>query len=91
MAKKRSKLDIIRDILGILRSNKKTKITHLIYKANLSNNIIKGYIEELSKNGMMNEIIENKKKFYVITKKGLEFIEEYNKMKIFTDAYGLEH
>ncbi len=91
MAKKRSKLEVIRDILDILRTNRKTKITHLIYKANLSNNLIKKYILELSRTGMMQELVEKKKKFYIITKKGLNFLEEYNRMKAFTEAYGFDY
>ena len=89
MNRKRTKLEVIRDLLEILRKNKQVKVTHLIYKANLSNNSIKPYLEELMNNKMIeNDIIEDKRRFN-ITKKGEEFLKEFNKIKIFSDSYGL--
>lgn len=79
-----------KDLLEILKSGKKAKITHLIYKANLSNNSIKSYIENLIKNQLITENKENEKKFYNITSKGNSFLEEYNKIRIFSEAYGLD-
>lgn len=77
-------------MLEILKSGKKAKITHLIYKANLSNNSIKSYIENLTKNQLITENKESGKKIYNITPKGTAFLEEYNKIKIFSEAYGIE-
>jgi predicted transcriptional regulator len=88
--KKRTKLEVIKDMLLILRENKKVKITHLIYKANLSNNSIKPHIEDLLKNKLMEEFMEGGKKFFRITKKGHDFLDEFNKMKIFSESYGLD-
>lgn len=88
--KKRTKLEVIKDMLLILRENKKVKITHLIYKANLSNNSIKPYIEDLLKNQLIEEFKDQNKKFFRITNKGYDFLEEFNKMKIFSESYGLE-
>jgi len=87
--KKRTKLEVIKDILEILKGKREVRITHLIYKANLSNNSIKPYISELIEKGLI--IIKNndKNKFFIISKKGLEFLEEFYKIKIFTEAYGL--
>jgi predicted transcriptional regulator len=89
MKLKRNRLEVIRDLLVILRENKKVRITHLIYKANLSNNSIKSYLEELIKNGFIVEKVEDKNRFFEITLKGNEFIQEFNKMKIFSESYGL--
>jgi len=69
MAKKRTKLEIIKDLLEVLKKGKHAKITHLIYKANLSNNSIKPYLEELINNKLMEAKEEQGKKFFVITKK----------------------
>jgi predicted transcriptional regulator len=87
--KKRTRLEIIRDILELLRSKRDVRITHLIYKSNLSNNSIKPYISELIEKGFI--VMENgeNNKCFNISKKGLEFLEEFNKIKIFSDAYGL--
>ena len=87
--KKRTRLEVIRDLLEILQKNKQVKITHLIYKANLSNNSIKPYIEYLLKNRFMEEINEKDKRFFRITNKGHEFLIEFSKIKIFSESYGL--
>lgn len=89
MAKKRTRLEVIKDILEVIKKNKKVKITHLIYKSNLSNNSIKPYIEELTKNKMIEKISEKDKSFFIITKKGEEFLNEFGKIKIFSEAYGV--
>jgi predicted transcriptional regulator len=80
---------VIKDLLLILRENKKVKITHLIYKANLSNNSIKPYLEDLQKNKLIDQLDEKGRKLFIITKKGYEFLEEFNKIKIFSESYGL--
>jgi len=86
---KRNRLEVIRDILEILQKNRQVKITHLIYKANLSNNSIKPYMEYLLKNGFMQEVSDRDKKFFKITPKGNEFLIEFSKMKIFSESFGL--
>lgn len=89
MKQKRTRLEVIRDILDLLQKNKQVKITHLIYKANLSNNSIKPYIDDLLKNSLIeNEVVEGKRVFR-ITQKGNEFLQEFNKIKIFSESYGL--
>jgi len=87
--KKRTRLEVIRDMLGILRENKQVKITHLIYKANLSNNSIKIYLKDLLENKMIEEVVEKDRRFFKILSKGNEFLEEFNKIKVFSDSFGL--
>ena len=86
---KRTKLEVTRDILDTLQKNRQVKITHLIYKANLSNNSIKPYIEYLLKNKMMKEVMDRDKRFFKITLKGNEFLIEFNKIKIFSESFGM--
>jgi len=86
---KRNRLEVTRDILEILQKNRQVKITHLIYKANLSNNSIKPYMEYLLKNGFMEEISDKDKRFFKITTKGNEFLTEFSKIKIFSESFGL--
>lgn len=90
MNKKRTKLEVIRDVLNVLKEHGNVKITHLIYKSNLSYVIIKEYIKELTERGMMKPIKQEEKSFYTITPRGLQFLKEFEKIKIFTEAYGLE-
>lgn len=89
MAKKRTRIEIIRDILEVLKKNKKVKITHLIYKSNLTNNSVKIILENLLENQLVQKISEKEKTFFSITKKGEEFLDEFNKIKVFSDAYGI--
>lgn len=89
MNKKRTRLEVLKDILEILQRSRQVKITHLIYKANLSNNSIKPYIEYLLNNRFVEETYSDDKKFFVITSKGRDFLVEFNKIKIFSDSYGL--
>jgi predicted transcriptional regulator len=86
---KRNRLEVTRDILEILQKNRQVKITHLIYKANLSNNSIKPYMEYLLKNGFMEEVNDKDKRFFKITSKGNEFLTEFSKIKIFSESFGL--
>lgn len=90
MNKKRTKLEVIRDLLAVLKEHGEVKITHLIYKSNLSYVIIKDYIKELTDNGMMKLNKLDEKSFYTITGRGLQFLKEFEKIKIFSEAYGLE-
>jgi len=86
---KRNRLEVTRDILEILQKNRQVKITHLIYKANLSNNSIKPYMEYLLKNKFMEEVNDKDKRFFKITSKGNEFLTEFSKIKIFSESFGL--
>ncbi len=89
MAKKRTKIEIIRDILEVLKKNKQVKITHIIYKSNLTNNSVKPILENLLENKLVQKITEKEKTFFSITKKGEEFLDEFSKMKVFSEAYGI--
>jgi predicted transcriptional regulator len=89
MAKKRTKLEVIKDLLEVLKKHKTAGITHLIYKANLSNNSIKPYLEELTTNQLIECTKHDEKKQFTITKKGEEFLQEYNKIRILSESYGL--
>lgn len=90
MNKKRTKLEVVRDVLAVLKEHRNVKITHLIYKSNLSYIIIKEYIKELTEKGMMKMNEDEGKSFYSITQRGLQFLKEFEKIKIFSEAYGLE-
>ena len=90
MAKKRERLEVIRDILKVIRENRKIKPTRLLYASNLSPQMFKGYINELiSKNFIKLDIDKKEKKFFSIEKKGNDFLEEYKKIENFVDNFGL--
>jgi predicted transcriptional regulator len=96
MAKKRERLEVIRDILEATRSNRKIKPTRLLYASNLSPQMFKEYIGELLAKGFIKDIIEESKKkskkdqkYFVITIKGNNFLQEYKVIEGFVENFGL--
>ena len=92
MKRKRDRLEIIKDILEIIRDKRqKVKPTHIMYKANLSHQMLTEYTNELLSNEMIEETKDKKnRKNYDITEKGLNFLKDFNMIKGFMDSYGLE-
>lgn len=69
----RHSLDIVRDMLSVASvSVRKTKI---MYQANLSYVQVKKYLHDLLKRGLLKHDGDS---CYLITKKGLEFLELYD-------------
>lgn len=93
MAKKRNKIDIINDILDSIQQKGEIKPTHLMYKSNLSHTLMKSYLEELIEKEFVKEIKREHKdhqhSYFVITERGLEFLQKFKKMKEFEETFGL--
>jgi len=90
MEKKRNRLEIIRDILKVIRDrNGRIKPTHILYKSNLSYQMMEDYLEELKAKGFITEIKAKKGKTYAITEKGMNYIDKYAIISEFTDSFGL--
>mgnify|MGYP001045513431 CR=1 FL=1 len=77
--KYRSRLQIIADILGVVRYG--SKKTHIMFRVNLSHNILSRYLYEMLKSDLA---CVNDSSEYVITDKGRIFLEkftEYSEMR----------
>jgi len=90
MQGKRSRIEIIYDMLLTI-SNKggRIKPTHLMYKANLSHNQMKLYLDELMAKNLVEEEAKDERKILIITDKGFAFIQQFNQMKEFEKTFGL--
>lgn len=90
MSKRRSKIDIVNDILSAIeQKGHKIKPTHLMYKSNLSHKLMTSYLEDLIQKELVKEIDQNGYKYLIITDKGLDFTFKFKKMKEFADSFGL--
>jgi predicted transcriptional regulator len=90
MQRKRSRLDIVYDMLLTI-SNKggRIKPTHLMYKANLSHTQMKQYLDELMEKSLIEEQAAGEKKMLALTQKGYSLIQQFNQMKEFEKTFGL--
>ncbi len=90
MGKKRERLEVIKDILNVVRQNRKVKPTRLLYASNLSPQMFKDYVEELIRKKFVQvELIDGKNKLFSLTKKGQDFLMEYKAIENFVENFGL--
>jgi predicted transcriptional regulator len=71
----RGRLDIIADILRVVSGN--AKKTQIMYQANLSFKVLQKYLAEIAGASMID--FEDEKRCYVLTAKGQEFLDAYEK------------
>lgn len=92
MSKKRGRLQIIHDILKSIRDKGGSiKPTHLLYKSNLSHQMMRGYLQELQEKHFIREEKAKKGgKTYVLTEKGYKYLAEYQKVIKFVESFGLD-
>jgi predicted transcriptional regulator len=91
MSSKRDRLEIINDMLSIIRDKgDRIKPTQIMYKANLSHQMLNDYMAELITKEF---IIEKKdkagKRTYTLTDKGYNFLKDYQMIRNFMQSYGL--
>lgn len=92
MSRKRDRLEIIHDILHVIREKgEKVKPTHILYKSNLSHQRLQEYLKELMEKGLIIEKeLKKKKKTYILTDKGFSYLQDYAGIKAFMESYGLD-
>lgn len=91
MNKRRNRLEVIHDILRIIRERDgKIKPTHILYKCNLSHQMMDEYLNELIKKHFIIEKKTENSKTYLLTQKGQEYLEQYRLITNFVGSFGLE-
>ncbi|MBU2612765.1 MAG: hypothetical protein KKB62_03535 [Nanoarchaeota archaeon] len=88
---KRDKLEIIKDILKIIKENHgHMKMTPLLRKSNLSSKRFADYKTDLLDREMIFETEDKKKgRQILITPKGMEFLEKYRAIVHFVEEFDL--
>lgn len=90
MNKKRDRLQVIYDILKTIQEkNGKIKPTHILYKSNLSHQMMEEYINELITGNFIIEQKGSNGKSYSLTQKGFDYINKYRVITDFVDSFGL--
>lgn len=91
MSVKRERVAIIHDMLQIISSRgNRMNPTQIMYKANLSHQMLTDYLTEIISKGFITETTDrNGRKTYSLTDKGFDFLKDYEVIKKFFDSYGL--
>ena len=92
MAKRRNKIEIMKDILIVIKDkNGKIKPTHILYKSNLSHQMMELYINEMkSKRFIREEPLSDGKRTFFITDRGIMFLDQYRSINSFMESFGLD-
>ena len=86
----RSKGRIFADILRAVQESGPAKVTHILYKANLSHDRLTKYLGQLESSELIFRVEEGERVAYGITEKGSKFLVEFRRMEEFADAFGLD-
>lgn len=89
MMKRRSKLRILADILKVLESGE-ANVTRLMLEANLSYARLMKYIEELVEKEFVVREEDGREVKYRITRRGREFLKEFERIERIAEAFGVE-
>jgi len=90
MARKRSRTDIIGDMLGsIQEKGGRIKPTHLMYRANLSHSQMGAYLEELIDKELIDKVKVKQYDYIILKDKGFSFLEKFRQMREFERTFGI--
>jgi predicted transcriptional regulator len=88
LAMRRTRIDVICSILAALEHGE-LKPTPLMYKANLSHELLKKYVSELITAGLIVEFHTKRGKTYSLTEEGVLYLKEYYKFLKFSSTFGI--
>jgi len=78
------------DILRAVQEDEEAKVTHILYRANLSYDRLTKYLSQLEESGLLELVKRDGKTLYRTTQKGMEFLVEFRRMEEFAQAFGLD-
>lgn len=84
MSKKRSDIEIYVDILRVATGG--AKKSHIVYRANLNFKIVKKYLNDLRKSGLIAEPEDNN--LYTTTQKGLSYLQHFEGLREYMERSG---
>ncbi len=92
MASYRSTIQIVGDLLTATEQSGQEgiKTTNLISKANLPHSRLSKFISNLTGNGLINKIEFDGKHTFVITQKGIQYLESYVRFADIAQSFGLD-
>ena len=91
MKQRRERLEIVKDILEVVKRKYPIKPTRLMSVSNLSPKMFKEYIKELINKNFIKIVFDEKlKKGYLITDKGIRFLKEYSIIENILDKYEIK-
>jgi predicted transcriptional regulator len=90
MSKKRDQHKVIYDILVAIKDkNGKIKPTHILYKSNLSHQMMQEYLDYLIANKFIVHNNSQHGSTYSLTQKGFDYINKYSVITDFMKTFGL--
>lgn len=90
MERKRSRLDIIVDMLNsVQEKGGRIKPTHMMYKSNLSHKQLKAYLEEMVESEFIAKSSHNGYEYIIIKDKGIQFLQKVREIKEFEKTFGI--
>lgn len=78
---RRSRVDIVGEILSLAKGSKGVRITEVIYGANLNYDLASRYLDMLLKDGLLSVEEQGGVTTYKITGKGLEALKLYRSLR----------
>ena len=92
MTNRRSRLELVYDILSSIQNKGgMIKPTHLMYKSNLSHQMMEEYLTELISKDFINEKETKSGKTYTLTKRGFDYLSKYKVISEFIESFDLNH
>jgi predicted transcriptional regulator len=89
LPKYRSQMRIYVDIMRVVqREENHAKPTRILYGANLSHDRLVKHLDELKTLGVIEEVPDGDDRFYRLTQKGTEFLNQFRSIERFAGAFG---